>query len=52
MRLRVQVTHFTHSPIYNFSMYELFLSIKFIDLHRVVDTLVDFEAIYPGFESR
>ena len=42
---------FTHSPIYNSSIYELFLSIKFIDLHSVVDTLVDFEPI-PGYESR
>ena len=39
--------------IYNFGMYWLFLSENCINLHSVVDTLVDFESnIYPGVESR
>ena len=48
----VRVTHFTHYPIYNLSIYWLFLSAICIDLHSVVDILVDFEPMYPGFESR
>ena len=48
----VRVTHFTHSPIYNFRIYRLFLSANSIGLHSVVDTSVDFEPIYPGIESR
>ena len=47
-----RVTHFTHYPIYNFSIYWLFLSVICIGLHSVVDILVDFEPMYPGFESR
>ena len=49
---RVQVTHFTHYPIYNFSIYRLFLSANCIGLHSVVNNLVDFEPIYRGTESR
>ena len=48
----VRVTHFTHYPIYNFSIYLLFLSVICISLHSVVDILVDFEPMYPGFEYR
>ena len=48
----VRVTYFTHYPIYNFSIYLLFLSVICIGLHSVVDILVDFETMYPGFESR
>ena len=48
---RVRVTHFTHYPIYNFSIYWLFLSVNCIGSHSVVDILVDFEPTYPGFES-
>ena len=48
----VRVTHFTHYPIYNFSIYWLFLYVICIDLHSLVDILVDFEPMYPGFESR
>ena len=42
LREWVRVTHFTHYPIYNFSIYWLFLSTKCIGLHGVVDVLVDF----------
>ena len=48
----VRVTHFTHYPIYNFSIYWLFLSQNCIGLHSVVDILVDFQPMYPGFDSR
>ena len=48
----VRVTHFTHYSIYNFSIYLLFLSVICIGLHSVVDIMVDFEIVYPGFESR
>ena len=48
----VRVTHFTPYPIYNFSIYWLFLSVICVGLHSVVDILVDFEPMYPGFESR
>ena len=47
----VRITHFTHYPIYNFSIYRLFLSVICIGLHSVVDILVDFEPMYPGFEN-
>ena len=48
----VRVTYFTHFPIYNLSIYLLFLSVICIGLHSVMDILVDFEPMYPGFESR
>ena len=47
-----RVTHFTHYPIYNFSIYWLFLSIICIGLHSVVDILVELELMCPGFDSR
>ena len=48
----VRVTHFTHYPIYNFSIYWLFLSVICIGLHSVVDIMMDFELVDPGFKSR
>ena len=45
---RLQVTHFTHYPIYNFSIYRLFLSENCIGLHSVVYILVDFHSYIPG----
>ena len=55
----MRVTHFTLYRIYNFSILllyyyisGLFLSTKYIGLHSVVDILVDFEPMYPGFKSR
>ena len=38
---------FNHCPIYNFSIYRLFLSVNSTGLV----TSVDFEPIYPGLES-
>ena len=43
---------FTHYLNYGFSIYWLFLSENCIGLQSVVDILVDFESMYPGFESR
>ena len=45
----VRVTHFTHSPIHNFSIHWLFLSVICSGRHSVVDILV-FRV--SGFESR
>ena len=45
----VRVTHFTQYPIYNFRIYLLFLCVNCVDLHSVVDILVDIGPIYPGY---
>ena len=37
---------------YNFSIYWVFLSVICVGLHSVLDILVDFEPMCPGFESR
>ena len=42
--------YFTHYPIYNFSIYLLFLSFHSIGLYSAVDTSMDFVPILPGLE--
>ena len=48
----LRVSHFTHYPIITLAYIDYVLSVICMSLHSVVDILVDFEPMCPGFASR